>query len=165
MQIFRSRYFAERTIRMTGQKIVSICEQLDSSPTPRHLVDFISRQLLKAKFVDFTGKSINRSSSGFVVNAGSVVAWRTGTKTAENGFRIVGAHTDSPCLRIKQNPDDKKFGFNTLSVEIYGSPLLNSWLDRDLGIAGHVRSSPRRQPRRTQDQACHRQRQLRSALM
>ena len=123
---------------MTGQKIASICEQLDSSPTPRHLVDFISRHLLKANFVDFTNKSINKSKSGFVVNSGSVVAWRTGTKTAESGFRIVGAHTDSPCLRIKQNPDDKKFGFNTLSVEIYGSPLLNSWLDRDLGIAGHV---------------------------
>ncbi|MFZ9369006.1 MAG: M18 family aminopeptidase, partial [Ilumatobacteraceae bacterium] len=43
-----------------------------------------------------------------------------------------------PGLRIKPNPDDRKFGFNTLQVEIYGSPLLNSWLDRDLGIAGHV---------------------------
>ena len=123
---------------MNEQKLSSISEQLDSSPTPRHLVEFLSRKLLKAKFVDFTTKPITKSTSGFIVNAGSIVAWRTGSKTTENGFRIVGAHTDSPCLRIKQNPDDKKFGFNTLSVEIYGSPLLNSWLDRDLGIAGHL---------------------------
>lgn len=123
---------------MNEQKLSSISEQLDSSPTPRHLVEFLSRKLLKAKFIDFTNKSITKSTSGFIVNAGSIVAWRTGSKTTENGFRVVGAHTDSPCLRIKQNPDDKKFGFNTLSVEIYGSPLLNSWLDRDLGIAGHV---------------------------
>ena len=123
---------------MNEQKLSSISEQLDSSPTPRHLVEFLSRKLLKAKFVDFTNKPITKSTSGFIVNAGSIVAWRTGSKTTENGFRIVGAHTDSPCLRIKQNPDDKKFGFNTLSVEIYGSPLLNSWLDRDLGIAGHI---------------------------
>lgn len=123
---------------MNEQKLSSISEQLDSSPTPRHLVEFLSRKLLKAKFVDFTTKPITKSTSGFIVNAGSIVAWRTGSKTTENGFRIVGAHTDSPCLRIKQNPDDKKFGFNTLSVEIYGSPLLNSWLDRDLGIAGHI---------------------------
>jgi len=71
---------------MTGQKIASISEQLDSSPTPRHLVDFISRQLLKAKFVDFTGKSINRSSSGFVVNAGSIVAGARAPKLQRTVF-------------------------------------------------------------------------------
>ena len=92
---------------MNEQKLSSISEQLDSSPTPRHLVEFLSRKLLKAKFVDFTTKPITKSTSGFIVNAGSIVAWRTGSKTTENGFRIVGAHTDSPCLRIKQNPDDK----------------------------------------------------------
>ncbi|MFM8688296.1 MAG: hypothetical protein ACKODR_06005 [Acidimicrobiaceae bacterium] len=59
---------------------------------------------------------------GFIARAGSLIAWRKGKQTARNGFRIVGGHTDSPGLRIKPNPDDRKFGFNTLQVEIYGSP-------------------------------------------
>ena len=123
---------------MTPKHIVSISAQLDASPTPRHLVAFIARQLRESKFVDFSNKSVTDSNSGFIATGGSIIAWRSGTQTAKNGFRIVGAHTDSPCLRIKPNPEDRKFGFNTLQVEIYGSPLLNSWLDRDLGIAGHV---------------------------
>ena len=53
-------------------------------------------------------------------------------------FRVVGAHTDSPNLRIKPNPDHVKAGWQMLGVEVYGGPLLNSWLDRDLGLAGRV---------------------------
>ena len=53
-------------------------------------------------------------------------------------FRIVGAHTDSPCLRIKPRPDTGVLGWKQLGVEVYGGVLLNSWLDRDLGIAGRV---------------------------
>ncbi len=76
-------------------------------------------------------------SSGFIKRAGSLIAWRQGSKKVSQ-FRIIGAHTDSPCLKIKPHPDDSKFGWHTLQVEIYGGPLLNSWLDRDLGIAGHA---------------------------
>ncbi len=123
---------------MKKRHIECISAQLDCSPTPRHLVAHISRQLSDAKFLDFSKTSVTASSSGFISTAGSLIAWRPGKQTAKNGFRIVGAHTDSPGLRIKPNPDDRKYGFQTLQVEIYGGPLLNSWLDRDLGIAGHV---------------------------
>lgn len=126
---------------MTKQPISSITNQLDASPTPRHLVAYISDQLNNAGFTDYSNyskQSINQTDSGYIANCGSLIAWRTGTQTAGSGFRIVGAHTDSPCFKLKPNAEDRRFGFNTLQVEIYGSPLINSWLDRDLGIAGHV---------------------------
>ena len=123
---------------MRNRHVTDISAQLDASPTPRHLVEYFVRQLKEANFTDSSNSAISATKTGFISTAGSLVAWRSGSKTSEYGFRIVGAHTDSPCLRIKPNADERKFGFNTLLVEIYGGPLLNSWLDRDLGIAGHV---------------------------
>ena len=123
---------------MSKRQIESVLSQLDASPTPRHLVNYLTSKLLQANFVDYSTKELQNTELGFIARAGSLIAWKKGKQTVRNGFRIVGAHTDSPGLRIKPNPDDRKFGFNTLQVEIYGSPLLNSWLDRDLGIAGHV---------------------------
>jgi len=124
---------------VTIKLVEQVRKQLDESPTPRHLVEFISAQLAAAGFFDCTDmNSVERFlSSGFIKRSGSLVAWRHGSKKDEQ-FRIIGAHTDSPCLKIKPRPDESKFGWHTLQVEIYGSPLLNSWLDRDLGIAGHA---------------------------
>ncbi len=51
---------------------------------------------------------------------------------------MVGAHTDSPNLRVKPQPDLGSQGWRQVAVEIYGGPLLNSWLDRDLGVAGRL---------------------------
>ena len=59
-------------------------------------------------------------------------------KAQRTSFRIVGAHTDSPNLRVKPHPDLSRAGWRLLGVEIYGGPLLNSWLDRDLGLSGRV---------------------------
>ena len=122
---------------ITGE-LSALAAQLDASPTPRHLVEHVSRLLESAKFKNFSSTPISSADAGFFVRGGSLIAWRIGTKTAQSGFKIIGAHTDSPCLKIKTNPDESRFGFNTLRVEIYGGPLLNSWLDRDLGIAGHA---------------------------
>ena len=66
-----------------------------------------------------------------------LVAFATSTQSSDH-FRIIGAHTDSPGLFLKTAPEGHAFNFGTLEVEVYGSPLLNSWLDRDLDIAGHV---------------------------
>lgn len=57
---------------------------------------------------------------------------------AHDGFRIVGAHTDSPNLRVRPQPDAGRVGLRQLALEVYGGPLLNSWLDRDLGLSGRV---------------------------
>ena len=124
---------------MTSELVLQLRNQLDASPTPRHLVEFAGNELLAAGFADCTDTNSPEGflSSGFIKRSGSIVAWRRGSKKIEK-FRIIGAHTDSPCLKIKPHPDETRFGWQTLQVEIYGSPLLNSWLDRDLGIAGHA---------------------------
>ena len=124
---------------MTAELISQVRDQLDASPTPRHLVEFVGNQLSAAGFTDCTDTNSTEkfSSNGFTKRSGSIVAWRQGSKKIEK-FRIIGAHTDSPCLKIKPHPDEARFGWQTLQVEVYGNPLLNSWLDRDLGIAGHA---------------------------
>lgn len=79
------------------------------------------------------------SSRGFVQRGGAVIAWQLPAQISANtGFRIVGAHNDSPAFKIKPNPDTAASGFSQANVEIYGGPLLNSWLNRDLGIAGQI---------------------------
>lgn len=75
----------------------------------------------------------------YLVRGGTLVAWAVPERhRATDGFRIVGAHTDSPNLRIKPLPDITRAGFAQLGVETYGGALLTSWMDRDLGIAGRV---------------------------
>ena len=74
-----------------------------------------------------------------VRGGGSVAAFHMGTAPArEAGFHLVGAHTDSPNLRVKPNPELKKAGYGQLGVEPYGGVLLHTWLDRDLSLAGRI---------------------------
>lgn len=72
----------------------------------------------------------------FTVRAGSLVAWKS--TDADAPFRIVGGHTDSPNLRVKQHPDRVVAGWQVVALEPYGGAWLNSWLDRDLGISGRL---------------------------
>ena len=116
----------------------SLLDQLDSSPTPHHVVEWWHNKLVEAGFSDCTSSQDLGVSQGFVTRGGAIVAWNSPAQGCKVGFRIVGAHTDSPGLHIKPQPDKRSGNNNLLGVEIYGGPLLNSWLDRDLGIAGHV---------------------------
>lgn len=72
----------------------------------------------------------------FTVRAGSLVAWNSAGPDAP--FRIIGAHTDSPNLRVKQHPDRLVAGWRVVALEPYGGAWLNSWLDRDLGVSGRL---------------------------
>ncbi len=74
-----------------------------------------------------------------IVSAGGLlVAWNATEAMAGNGFVVVGAHTDSPNLRVRTHPDLASAGWEQVGMEVYGGVLANSWLDRDLGVAGRV---------------------------
>ncbi len=74
----------------------------------------------------------------FTVRAGSLVAWNTERTQPDAPFRVVGGHTDSPNLRVKQHPDRVVAGWQVVALQPYGGAWLNSWLDRDLGISGRL---------------------------
>ena len=114
---------------------------LDASPSPFHAVATASGLLDAAGFTPLDETEAWPTSAGrhYVVRGGSLVAWAlAGPEQLDGGFRLVGAHTDSPNLRIKPRPDTGRAGYRQLAVEVYGGVLLNSWLDRDLGLSGRV---------------------------
>ena len=111
---------------------------LAASPTPYHAVAQAVTHLVGAGFRELSLTAPLPPDDGryFIVSGGGLVAW---VNTGDPGpFTIVGTHTDSPNLRIRANPDITSGGWSQLGVETYGGLLLNSWLDRDLGLAGRV---------------------------
>ena len=119
---------------------------LDESPSPFHAVTAMQRALQEHGFNDLDPGapwSIGGRDKALVIrNGSSLIAFRMGSAPLiESGVRMIGAHTDSPCLRIKPVPDVRRSGFHQLGVEIYGGVLLAPWFDRDLSIAGRVTCS------------------------
>lgn len=114
---------------------------IDACPSPFHACAEAAARLDAAGFtrLDETDPWASGDvGAAYVVRGGSLVAWRAGTREPETPVRLVGAHTDSPNLRVKLRPDRSEVGVRQLGVEIYGGVLLNSWLDRDLGLSGRV---------------------------
>lgn len=115
-----------------------LCEFIDASPSPFHACATVAGRLGAAGYAELREADPWPGQPGcyFTVRAGSLVAWNT---TGPDGpFRIVGAHTDSPNLRVKQHPDRVVAGWQVVALEPYGGAWLNSWLDRDLGISGRL---------------------------
>ena len=122
------------------------CDLLDflaASPTPFHAVQQMEIRLSQAGFVvlreadDWTLHAGGRYC--VIRNSSSIVAFTLGEKSIlDQGLRMVGAHTDSPCLKVKPQPELFKKGYFQLGVEVYGGALLNPWFDRDLSLAGRV---------------------------
>ncbi|MEU1133168.1 M18 family aminopeptidase [Streptomyces sp. NPDC005900] len=114
---------------------------LAAGPTPYHAVASAGERLEKAGFrrVEETDAWDGTTGGKYVLRGGAIVAWYVPEGAdPHTPFRIVGAHTDSPNLRVKPQPDAGAHGWRQIAVEIYGGPLLNSWLDRDLGLAGRL---------------------------
>ena len=121
---------------MVNSSPLGLFDFVDASPTPLHAVQKSVEILDQNGFTNQVDFSTPLSQCGYYFLDGAIVAWKLGTHDAP--FRIIGAHTDSPNLRIQPNPNIRRSGWSQLGVEIYGGVLLNSWLDRDLGIAGQV---------------------------
>lgn len=114
---------------------------VSASPSPFHAAAEVVRRLAGSgvRVVDEAAPWPDAPGRYAIVRGGSVVVWATdGGRSPSAGFRIIGAHTDSPNLRVRPRPDSGSVGFRQLGVEVYGGVLLNSWLDRDLGLSGRV---------------------------
>jgi aspartyl aminopeptidase len=114
---------------------------LDASPSPYHAAAEAGRRLEASgsTSVDLATAWAEVPARGHVLVDGAVVAWSLPDGGAPlPPLRLVGAHTDSPGLRVKPRPDTGVGGWRQLAVEVYGGALVNSWLDRDLGLSGRV---------------------------
>ena len=115
---------------------------LKASPTPFHAVKEMQSRLDAAGFRSLEENDSWQLSAGkysVTRNDSSIIAFVIGEDNPEeSGLRMVGAHTDSPCLRVKPNPIISSQSYIQLGVEVYGGALLNPWYDRDLSLAGRV---------------------------
>ena len=113
------------------------------SPTPYHAVANI-RQMLEAEgftaLTEASAWSLQPGQAYYIIRRdSSIVAFKYGVKPlSETGVRVAGAHTDSPCLKVKPEPDITKEGYWQVGIETYGGVLLAPWFDRDLSLAGKV---------------------------
>jgi aspartyl aminopeptidase len=115
---------------------------IDAAPTPYHAVAQVAERLDKSGFVELDEReewSVAAGLKAYVVRAGTIVAFMAGSEPPSRaGFSLLGAHTDSPNLRVKPAPDQDSAGHRQIGVEVYGGVLLSTWLDRDLSLAGRV---------------------------
>jgi len=116
---------------------------LQASPTPFHAAATMASQLSAAGFEelqDVDAWNLQAGKRYFVKrNDSSIIAFVYGKKDLlSTGIRMFGAHTDSPCLKVKPQPELNRKGYMQLGVEVYGGALLAPWFDRDLSLAGRV---------------------------
>jgi aspartyl aminopeptidase len=116
---------------------------IEASPSPFHAVAEMARRLQAAGFQRLDERSTwqlsTRDRRYVVRDGGSITAFVVGTGAAsESGFRLIGAHTDSPVLKVRPRPDVRRSGHRLVGVEPYGGLLLHTWMDRDLTLAGRV---------------------------
>lgn len=131
---------------MSASTTTSFCTELldfiERSPSPWHAVANASQQLCALNFHKLDEKQTWTLTTGgryFVTrDDGSLIAFIVGSDVVNAGFRIIGAHTDSPCLRVKTHGAHDSGGYLRLATEIYGGPILATFTDRDLLLAGRV---------------------------
>ena len=119
----------------------SLFAYLDASPSPFHAVANAANRLVEYGFRELRERDAWGDVSGrcFVLRGGALIAWvASDPDPVTAGFHIIGAHTDSPNLRVKPNASLNNVGYRQVAVEIYGGALANSWLDRDLGVSGRL---------------------------
>jgi len=125
------------------QQVQHLLDFIDASPSPWHVIKSVEAQLASFNFkkLDETlSWSLESGGRYYVVrDESSVIIFVLGQKPlVETGFKMIGAHTDSPGLRVKPNAATGVDGLLRLGVEIYGGPILATFTDRDLSLAGRI---------------------------
>ena len=125
------------------QQVQHLLDFIDASPSPWHVIKSVEAQLASFNFkkLDETLSWTLESGGRYYVvrDESSVIIFVLGQKPlVETGFKMIGAHTDSPGLRVKPNAATGVDGLLRLGVEIYGGPILATFTDRDLSLAGRV---------------------------
>lgn len=117
---------------------------VNASPSPFHVVHEASHRLERAGFERISEKDEwhlkRKGKYYFTRNGSSIVAFVIGDsyQHGKGGFSIVGAHTDSPCLKVKPVSKKEQVGYLEVGIQLYGGGIWHTWFDRDLGIAGRV---------------------------
>ena len=122
--------------------IQDLLDFIDASPSPWHAVATAAERLNQQGFEALNEAESWQLKTGgryFVARSGSIIAFVVGKKSpVSSGFNMVGAHTDSPGLRLKPNAAYSGDGLIRIGVEVYGGPILATFADRDLSLAGQV---------------------------
>ena len=112
---------------------------ISASPTAWQATQVAIERLEHNGFVPFTGQDLKEGDCVYLSKNGSaLIAFSIGEGGLDNGFKIFGSHSDSPALKIKPNAISQTEGVTRLCTEVYGGPLLNTWFDRPLSLAGRV---------------------------
>ena len=130
-----------RTALTADQLIDDLGDYVTASPSSYHAADAAARRVVTAGFTQLGEHQDWPSAPGryVVVRDGAVLAWIIPeSATATTPLRILGAHTDSPGFKLKPKPTVLSHGWVQAGTEVYGGPLLNSWLDRELRLAGRL---------------------------
>lgn len=122
------------------QNITDLASFVAASPTSFHAAAESARRLASSGFTELREQDTWGASAAtgrhFVVRDGAIIAW---VGAAEHrSYRVLGAHTDSPGFKVKPASSVRTLTWNQVGVEVYGGPLLNSWLDRELRLAGRL---------------------------
>ncbi len=130
----------ETQVKAQAQDLLNF---IDASPSPWHAVNTVEQRLISLGFISLhetQAWQLKPGNSYYVIRGGaSIIAFKVGSlNLTDSGFRMIGAHTDSPSLRLKPNAAYGSDGLVRIGVEVYGGPILATFTDRDLSVAGRV---------------------------
>ncbi len=128
---------------MTSKELAQdLIEFLHKGASAYQAVDVMVEELEAAGYREIKSEEPWTLAQGdkvyYIKNGSSIIAVDLGEGTYQNGFRLIGSHSDSPSFRIKPNSEMRSEGFVKLNTEVYGGPILNTWFDRPLSVAGRV---------------------------